>query len=441
MENPKILLDRLKNLFQVTCVFLAAYMAVKLSMQYLENKDATSILYRHYNKRSSDKYPTFSICFQGLPFHWYNDLELFRAFGIPASEYVNLLSGRPAFRYEYNLTSRLYKKTQAVMDQKLNAGFENFHIQFSDFAVKSEFATERPNTYYGKNNNRLQTNRAFYVGYQTPDMICFTRSSTDVIGDFRLYDHLVLKSSILNDTTYENVVMQLFIHHPQHLMRSIKNPFLTTTFSKYHADKLLEIVISQGTLLRKRHNSNEACNEAANEHDAFLIKEISKKFECVPPYWGKRLMDMLHLQQCESSDTLKKIHTYLQTLENLLESHDQPCLEMFNSVMYNWKPIEGEDMGVIKFTDSNTGSLDGMVKNKAYKYTRIQSIQRKNESSIKLIYRDRQYEEIRFSRGFGFESYWSGIGGFVGIFIGISIMQFPALLGNNNTMEHGVESY
>ena len=151
---------------------------------------------------------------------------------------------------------------------------------------------------------------------------------------------------------------------------------------------------------------------------------------------------MLHLQQCESPDTLKKVHTYLQTHEKLLEFHDQSCLEMFNSVIYNWKQTEGEDMGLIKFTDPNPDDpLVSVDENKVYKYTRIQNIQNKNESSIKLIYRDRQYEEIRFSRGFGLEGYWSGIGGFVGIFIGFSMMQLPALFGNIDTIEHGMESY
>ena len=51
-------------------------------------------------------------------------------------------------------------------------------------------------------------------------------------------------------------------------------------------------------------------------------------------------------------------------------------------------------------------------------------------SMIKFIYRDRQYEEIKFARDFGFESFWSGIGGFAGIFIGFSLMQIPAVLGN-----------
>ena len=174
-------------------------MTIKLSSQYLENKDATSILYKQYNTGPHDKYPTFSICFQGNQFHWYNELEIFRAFGVPVLEYVRILSGKSATRYEYNLTSRLYKRFPAYMDLTLNANFDKFHIQISDFVRKSEFVNEQNKEVfnYGMDIYNSSPQPAFYIGYQTPDMICFTRNSNDPIGAIRLYDNLSLNRSIL----------------------------------------------------------------------------------------------------------------------------------------------------------------------------------------------------------------------------------------------------
>ena len=388
-ENPKILLHRLSSLFQVTCVFLAVYMTVKLSVQYGKNKDATSILYKHYNKGHEDKYPTFSICFQGTRFVWYHDVEIFRAFGLPGSEYQRMLSGKAAIKYEYNLTSRLYKKTQAFMDPSLNAKFQNFHIQLSDFVLKSEFATEQIKQIVHYENNiihpRMQP--TFYIGYQTPNMICFTRKSVDRIGDVRLYDYLSLNRSILNTVIFKDINIQFFVHHPDHLMRSINNPFLVTSFSKYQTNKLLEIVISQGTVLRKRADSNDACSKAANKHDTHLRKQISRKFKCVPPYWSRRLKDMLGLQECESPESLKNVDIYLKTYENFLNLHDQPCMEMFNSVFYNWKLRNDDDTGLVKLSDPSP--------DKIYRFHFLHSY---NDSLIKFIYRDRQYEEIQFQR-------------------------------------------
>ena len=38
---------------------------------------------------------------------------------------------------------------------------------------------------------------------------------------------------------------------------------------------------------------------------------------------------------------------------------------------------------------------------------------------------ERNYEEIINERDFGFESLWSTVGGFVGIFVGTSLSQVP----------------
>ena len=41
---------------------------------------------------------------------------------------------------------------------------------------------------------------------------------------------------------------------------------------------------------------------------------------------------------------------------------------------------------------------------------------------------DRNYEEIINERDFGFESLWSTVGGFVGIFVGTSLSQVPSFI-------------
>ena len=48
---------------------------------------------------------------------------------------------------------------------------------------------------------------------------------------------------------------------------------------------------------------------------------------------------------------------------------------------------------------------------------------------LKMVYLDRSYEEITEIKGFGFEDFISGLGGFLGIFLGCSMMQIPQLLG------------
>ena len=52
----------------------------------------------------------------------------------------------------------------------------------------------------------------------------------------------------------------------------------------------------------------------------------------------------------------------------------------------------------------------------------------KNKLFLKFKYQDRTYQEVTNSRDFGFESFWSSVGGFVGIFLGYSMSQIPEIL-------------
>ena len=78
----------------------------------------------------------------------------------------------------------------------------------------------------------------------------------------------------------------------------------------------------------------------------------------------------------------------------MISSHDHPCIEMYNGVTYNVQDRAGFE-----------------------------------PSKIKIIYKEKHYQEIVYEKGFGFEMLWSGIGGFVGIFLGYSMMQLPEFLG------------
>ena len=48
--------------------------------------------------------------------------------------------------------------------------------------------------------------------------------------------------------------------------------------------------------------------------------------------------------------------------------------------------------------------------------------------AIKFVYSEQDYEEIQYKKAIGFETWLSNVGGFVGIFLGYSMMQFPEFL-------------
>ena len=53
---------------------------------------------------------------------------------------------------------------------------------------------------------------------------------------------------------------------------------------------------------------------------------------------------------------------------------------------------------------------------------------------------DDSYQEIENVQDFNFESFFSSLGGFVGIFLGYSLLQVPDLLSNISTLKKLFES-
>ena len=54
------------------------------------------------------------------------------------------------------------------------------------------------------------------------------------------------------------------------------------------------------------------------------------------------------------------------------------------------------------------------------------------EARIEFTYQEQYYQELEYLPDFDLETFISNVGGFVGIFLGYSLMQLPGLLGRFN---------
>ena len=392
------MLGRSKLVYEIGCFLLALYMTAIMTNRFLENKDATSITFKRYNESPREKYPSFSICFTGTQFYWYYYGHMANVYGITPQEYEKILVGQPAFIHDYLHSSRLYKKLPVNLNNFSDSLYDQFHVQFRDVVTEVEFLTKNANhyTYYGPNTTRTSTqDPPFYIGYQTPTTICFTRNTCDHIGSRRMQDMITFNMSTLARVNYINTEIQVIVHYPEHLLKSMNMPSYTSTFSSLHGNIPLEFKLSSGSLLRKRPDSLNPCNPGIEDYDEYLLLSIARKINCIPPYWKYRIKDKnLDISPCESSQQLKDVYHYQQTIMDTVESYDKPCVEMFISSTSYWDVMH-----------------------------------RTADFYMKFIYEDKYFQEIEYTRSFGLESFISNVGGFIGIFLGYSIMQFPEFLG------------
>ena len=100
------------------------------------------------------------------------------------------------------------------------------------------------------------------------------------------------------------------------------------------------------------------------------------------------------LKECKMASEMSQIYTILETYKRaVFDSYKQPCHYMKVTTGVLQKKLDFGHHLVLDF-----------------------------------VYMDDFYEEIINVRDFGFESLWSGVGGFVGIFLGYSLLQIPDLL-------------
>ena len=183
-------------------------------------------------------------------------------------------------------------------------------------------------------------------------------------------------------------------------MRSLDWPIFTTSFNSLsdilgdvRHDYVLEFKIFGIKTLRKRPDSNTPCKPDIKNDDRYLQKQLIKELRCIPIYWINFFTLEHHLKIC-GQEELKSAYANISNVRNILNWNVQPCNEMVlqTADFINKKPLITPKDGAIAFDYSN-----------------------------------KIFEETQYSKAVEFQNWLSNVGGFVGIFLGYSLMQLPEL--------------
>ena len=408
MREPKILLHRFKVIFQVACFLFAIYFTTLFSTQYLENIDNQLIAIKKFNEDEDNRYPTFSFCFHGTRFHWFHDLQIFESYGINATQYSQMLKGQMAERYVRNDSFRSYNKIPVSSNSGYDINFNSFHLKPEDFIRSLHFDTEdfSANTIISKDHDWNATNKPpMHLSFQSADMICFSRVSNDALNLIRLDDLITIDSSVLH--YYKETYMEIFVHYPNHLISSFGKAKYSTRFSHLISilnngatPKILEFKLTELKRIKKRDDSKQPCSHQIQNYDQYLKQKISEQLieeiGCVPIYLKTQLSKHTEQRVCTSAEDLREAYKTIDDLERILEDNEFACDEM-----------------VVTAIDSVNNYPNPIPE----------------DIAIRFHYTEKfHYTEIQYSRAIGFEGWLSNVGGFVGIFLGYSMMQFPEFL-------------
>ena len=355
-----------------------------------------------FNQEEDSHYPTFTFCFKGARFRWFHDLEIFDAYGLNATQYERMIRGEKAEKYVRNDLFRSYDKKSVILNHSVNTDFHSAHPKLANFLISLHFAAEKQE-FETQEDKGTTKQPIMVVSYLTSDKICFSRDSNDIPNSVRIYDLISFNSSVIQ--LYEETEFEVFVHYPNQLLSSFGKSKYSISFQhliailKDTSPKVLGLKLTECKRLKKRHNSRKPCNRNIKNYDHFLIQKIGERLKqdvgCIPNYFKTMLTYTIDVKDCTSPRELKEANDRIKDTKAILSENDIPCDEMMIL------------------------TIDSIINHPTFIPEDI---------SIQFFYTERIYEEIKYLRAIGFENWLSNVGGFVGIFLGYSMMQLPEFL-------------
>ena len=182
--------------------------------------------------------------------------------------------------------------------------------------------------------------------------------------------------------------------------------------------------ISQVTLLKNRPDANSACNKNLKDEDFKIMEMIvnDTKVNCVPMFWTKiRNFPSFHPLCLKDSQymRIRELLVNFTLVSDVVRSKfEPPCEELM--IENSNQRIKGRKVETkYRSTKEILGRKNITKMNKGYQRQYL---------DVKIRRVNNRYQMIKNNKEFTIESCLSGIGGFIGILIGLSLRQIPEIL-------------
>ena len=425
--------------FRMACIVIAIWMSIDQIIRYLENEDKASVTYKKFHDSPRDRYPTYSICFEVKkrpiakfsPTNFYNDTYLQNNFNMTKLDYLSLLWGDFSIQasskelkkkfneadlskidyeeaakhpknvisdylvgYNTGIHSRIPRKLMKAMSVIHNQSWinpEEFDLKMTmvwknlkDEKFKESFSKEFP----------------FYKSYQDDVRICLTRYDVyrhEITRDFEHITHWTWKNDYFDK-------IAIFMHHPGQGVRHFFQKFQSKALTERNTRKLTEkdfnvmkFSINHVSVLRNRPDANKPC-DPYHIDDEKMYSAIFRIIPCVPPFWKIFRPKQSNKSECKTGFEIQEAMKIVKQTQwgDATPFISQPCDKMTVSANIERTKTDG------KYADKLM--------------------------LLRFHFVSEDYQEIVNLRDFGFEAFWSSIGGFMGMFLGYSCLQITELM-------------
>ena len=393
------------NIFKFICFAILIYMSTTQIQRFFANNDTSSISLKSFlsETEGNEKFPTFTVCMEEKEEgDLYDDTKIT---GISQKKYQKMLKGE----IEMNQSIVSSNDPEEVM---LNSEYIvcQLLVQSRDETVLAKWIKKASCADFLDTKTDIPI--PMKINYRSPDKLCISPINSDQERPIREILFKLDLRPFYNDYKLMFTTVRFYLHGEGQLIRNFGNDVYMTKMADlnpYPASKtiknMIEFSITQVNILRKRSDANIPCDHGMHDDDEYIRRKIADEAGCIPPYWAHFNVtgDKIKAYVCNSTSQLRKAYKEIKVIEEKLKMFGKPCKELSNFFSLQSEGTAGRDV-----------SESGLGLKKTF--------------DMKIKFLTDQFQEVTNSKDFGFESLWSGIGGFTGIFLGYSFLNVPEFL-------------
>lgn len=382
-------------LFKLTCFTLTGRMIYVQFHDYVENEDSSSVSYKTFNDDKDEAHPTFSICVAG------EDGEIFKeSLKTSYKSYFNYLVGEE--------TNASILRDLLFDEVAINTlPVEKSYTKTKEWEVKNVFGKNIDINHWKENFYRY-----FVITHQDPWQVCFTKRENEEEGIQVQFEFLSLDANWILEN---NLRIYFYVHQKRQLIRSIIHPkfiFLPKSLLQlnqtYQGEYRKDILLDGQAIdvLKKRPDAKKKCNNTFFDDDRKWIEGVMGALKCIPEFMTRFISNStsnvkLHsLSTCNQTKHREYAMVYYPEAycKRISNSYLDPCTQV-STVVTSSELTAKNDLN---------GSASSLL-------------------NFWLTYNTQAYKETQNKKAFDMATLWGQIGGFVGIFLGYSLLQVPDL--------------
>lgn len=384
-----------KNIFCLLCMLLTLIAISSCVFSFLEDQDIASIEYERFHSSPDDIYPSLSLCFGNIL-----DEKKLSDYQMSKNEYLNFLKGHRDY----------WNKSWVDIE------FEKVSTELMEHLAGVEFCQENINGELSKNPYLLYDNTIVpkhdnihewipTLSFNNDPRYSLIQKCISLDAPFLKNEHLtwitlVMRKSVFKKNRRPKVLdasasFSINIHYPNQRLHFAYARFLWNDLEPEGSYGMLFNVFGMEVMQLRNKDSNLCASNWSNDDSDFKHR-LQKEIGCAPPY-GIESNDGSK-QKCDRAEQLKKFY------EMKLDNYLQPCRRL-TQISYSYSEFSTNYY-------ANNSVFQNLTGDHFY---------------VTLRFLDRTYKQVKMVKAMNLQSLFGNAGGIVGILLGFSIMQIPAL--------------